>query len=211
MNSKRQPRTRDEIASLCGLVRWIDQQTHGYCFEPSERIALSAACCNTALEHQAAIALLCQHGRDISALALLRLVLEALVRGMWLHRCASDQEFIQFKNGRLEKKFATLVEEVENAIEDQDVQVLSGVFRSAWKPLNGFTHTGINMVSRQFSPGRLEATVSDDELSRALGFAGALGLVAALELLQLSSQRQDPVNAEVFLEKMAEYGNVARD
>src|SRR5689334_15622832 len=121
------------------------------------------------------------------ALALLRVLAEALVRGLWLLHCATESELKKFKKGQLDKNFGTLIGEVEGAIGD-NLAVLSGFKKSAWASLNGFTHTGFVQISRRHKPGRLEANYSDDELAKALGVAGALGLIAAGQLAGLSGQ-----------------------
>lgn len=209
MKSNANKRAGQETAALWELVLWIDQRTEGFAIEATERNSLAAGCFNVAIEHQAAIAQLCQLNRYVSALALLRSVLEALVRGMWIHRCATDRELNRFKKGKIDKNFADLVSEVEAAIEDYDDRVLSNVLRSSWKALNGFTHTGMHMVSRQLAPGRLEASIDGEEVAVALGFAGALGLIAALQLFQLTGN-QDAEVAATFIEKMDQYANPAQ-
>lgn len=209
MDSAAMKRAEAETAALWELVLWIDQRTDGFVIEATERNSLAAGCFNVALEHQSAIAQLSQLERYVSCLALLRSLLEATVRGMWLHRCATESELRRFQAGKIDKSFASLVSEVEAAIEDYDDRVLSAAMSSSWKALNGFTHTGMHMVSRQFGPGRLGASIDGDEVAIALGFAGALGLIAALQLFQLSGTKDAQV-AATFIEKMTEYAAPAR-
>ncbi|WP_435567323.1 DUF6988 family protein [Burkholderia cenocepacia] len=92
-----------EHAALIDLVRWIDTQTAGLTLPADERSQLAIGCLDVTLEHQAAIALL--HSSELygSMMALLRVLSESLVRGLWLHACATDVELTKFKRGRLEK------------------------------------------------------------------------------------------------------------
>jgi hypothetical protein len=80
--------------------------------------------------------------------------------------------------------------------------VLSGYKLSAWAQLNDFVLTGFLQVSRRHKPGRVEANYPDHDLTNALGAAGALGLIAAVQLIAIA-KRDDLLPA--FMEKMSEY------
>ena len=193
--------TPAEHAALLDLMRWIDDHTSGLILPADERSQLAIGCFDVALEHQAAITLL--HSSELygSMLALLRVLSESLVRGLWLHHCASEAELKKFKKGRLEKSFDTLIKEYEAKIGTPS-GVLSGFKVSAWTQMNDFTHTGILQVSRRHKPGRVEGSYPDKDLIDALGAAGALGLIAAGQLIAIAG-RQDLLPA--FMEKMSAY------
>src|SRR5258708_685949 len=76
-----------EHSQLLSLIRWIDENTSGLSLPTDERHMLAVGCFDVALEHQAAIALL--HASELpgSALALLRVLAESLVRGLWVLHC----------------------------------------------------------------------------------------------------------------------------
>jgi hypothetical protein len=178
-----------EHDQLVQLMTWIDEHTSGLCFPTDDRTMLSLGCFDVAIEHQAAIALLSGASLHGSAFALLRVLAESLVRGLWLHNCATDAELAKFKRGKLDKNFAKLIEDYESKIETP-IGVLSNFKTTAWDALNGFTHTGFHQVSRRHSPGRVESNYPDDEVAKALGVAGALGLIAAGQLIAMSGQEQ---------------------
>ena len=148
---------------------------------------LSLGCFDVAIEHQAAIALLSSASIYGSAFALLRVLAESLVRGLWLRKCATEAELAKFKLGELKKLFAGLILEYELKIETPS-GVLSKFKPTSWDALNGFTHTGFNQVSRRHAPGRVEGSYPDDEIAKAQGLAGALGLIAARQLIAMSDQ-----------------------
>lgn len=194
-----------EYAALIDLVKWIDDQTAHLTFPTNERSMLAQGCLDVALEHQAAIAIL--HAAELpgSMLALLRVLSESLVRGLWLHECATDAELERFKKGRLDKSFDALVQEYESKI-GTPAGVLSGFKLSAWKQMNDFTHTGFLQVTRRHAPGRLGPNYPEPDLSKALGVAGALGLIAAGQLIAMAG-RSDLLPA--FMEKMSNYATPA--
>ncbi len=194
-----------EYERLVQLVRWIDENTAGLGFPTDDRTLLALGCFDVAIEHQAAIALLASASMYGSAFALLRVLTESLVRGLWLHACATDVELAKFMRGKLDKSFATLIEEYELKI-DTPSGVLSSFKTTAWDALNGFTHTGFHQVSRRHAPGRVEGIYPDQELAKALGVAGALGLIAAGQLLVMSGQEQ---LLDDYYDKMNEYAKPA--
>ena len=72
-----------EHAKLLELMAWIDQRTSGVTLPADERSMLAGGCLDVAIEHQVAIALLHTSELHGSELALLRVLAESLVRGLW--------------------------------------------------------------------------------------------------------------------------------
>lgn len=199
--------TSTEHDALLDVIRWIDDHTSGLRLPSDIRSQLAIGCFDVALEHQAAITLL--HSSELygSMLALLRSLSEAVVRGLWLYSCASEAELTKFKKGKLDKSFATLIQEYEVKIETPS-GVLSGYKLSAWNQLNDFNHTGFLQVSRRHKPGRVEGNYPDQDLKNALSAAGALGLIAAGQLIALAD-RHDLL--PLFFEKMTAYAKPNAD
>lgn len=190
-----------EHAALVDLIRWIDDHTAGLTLPSDERSLLAVGCFDVALEYQAAITLL--HSSELygSMLAMLRVLSEALVRGLWLHECASDAELAKFKKGRLKKTFDDLIRQYEDKMGTPS-GVLFKFKDSAWKQLNDFTHTGFQQVSRRHKPGRVEANYTDQDLISVLEAAGALGLIAAQQLIVIAG-RDDLIPK--FMDRMSAY------
>jgi hypothetical protein len=117
-------------------------------------------------------------------------------------QCATAAELEKFEKGRIDKTFDALVVDVEAGM-GAPGGVLAGFKASAWTALNGFTHTGFVQVSRRHAPGRVEATYPDHELAQALDVAGALGMVAAGQLVAMSG---GPELVERFSGRMVAYG-----
>ena len=93
-----------EHTKLLEVVAWIDRRTTNLPLPADERSLISVGCFDVAIEHQAAIALL--HSSELygSEMALLRVLAESLVRGMWLLQCATDSDLqkIQKRETRTE-------------------------------------------------------------------------------------------------------------
>ena len=194
-----------EHAALLELIVWIDQHTSRLTLPADERSLLALGCFDVAIEHQAAIALLHSSSLHGSTFALLRVLAESLVRGLWLLHCASEAELEKFKKGKVDKTFDQLVREFEAKIGTPS-GVLSGFKATTWSALNGFTHTGFHQVSRRHSHGRVEANYPDQEVAHALGVAGALGLIAGGQVIGMSD-RQDLLPS--FIERVSSYAKNA--
>ena len=194
-----------EHERLVQLIKWIDENTAGLTFPTDDRTMIAVGCFDVAIEHQAAIALLTGASIHGSAFALLRVLAESLVRGLWLHDCATDAELAKFKRGKLDKTSQTLIDEYELKIGTPS-GVLSNFKTTAWDALNGFTHTGFHQVSRRHAPGRVESSYPDLEIAKAQGLAGALGMIAAGQLLVMSGQVH---LLDGYNKKMTVYANPA--
>lgn len=197
--------TQSRHDELIQLVEWIDQNTVGLSFSTDDRTLLAVGCFDIAIEYQAAIALLSEASLYGAAFALLRVLAESLVRGLWLYGCATDAELDKFKRGKLDKSFVKLIEEYEVKIETPS-GVLSKFKASAWDALNGFTHTGFHQVSRRHSSGQVQGNYPDQEVAQALDIAGALGLIAAGQLIAMSGQEQ---LLPLYIERMSKYAKPA--
>lgn len=188
-----------EHQKLKDVIAWIDTSTKGLAIEASERQMLASGCYDAALEYQAAVCVLAGHSLHGSSFALLRVLYEAVVRGLWLGECATDADLERFKRGKLEKKIGLLIQEVETKIGSA---VISQFHGTAWKALNGFTHTGMFQVSRRHSPGRLGANYDAVEVNKVMSVAGALGLIAAGQLIGLAN-RTDLIPQ--YMERLSAY------
>ena len=176
-------------SQLIELIAWIDEHTSDLSLPADDRSLLAVGCFDVALEHQGAIALIFSAELYGSAFALLRPLTESLVRGLWLLNCATDIEMNKFKKGKLDKTFGQLVKEFEAKIGTPD-GVLSSFKKTAWTALNGFTHTGFYQVSRRHGNERVEGNYPDHELVNALSVAGALGLIAAGQVIAMSERAE---------------------
>lgn len=178
-----------EHADLVELVQWINLHTSGIELPADERSLIAVGCFDVTLEHQAAYALLHESELYGSALVLLRSLTESLVRGLWILHCATEVEIERYKRGVLDIKFQNLIDAFEAKI-GTSPGVLSGFKARAWKAMNGFTHTGFIQVSRRHKPGLVESNYEELELAQGLDAAGALGLVAAGALIEISNKSE---------------------
>jgi hypothetical protein len=178
------------IRELQEVTLWIQQRTAGMNLPGDRRSRMAFGCLDLAIEHQAGIAVLADQPFWGAAFALLRCALDALVRGVWLARCASDADLEAFKQrGLRDKSFADLAAEVEKAL-GHTRGVLTRVALSSWGVLSDFTHTGFQHVVRRNSATHTGPNYPDSEKIHALRLATAIGLLATVEFAGLSGNRE---------------------
>jgi hypothetical protein len=175
------------IRALQELTLQIDAALRGRHLPATPRARMAFGCLDLAVEHQSGIAVLADQPLWGPAFALLRIQLEAFVRGVWLARCATDDQLAWFVEGKLgnHRKFHKLVTAVEEALK-HDGAVLTKLRLQSWTLFNDFTHTGFQHVVRRNSKTTTGPNYMDQELIQALRVATAVGLLAAIEMLSLS-------------------------
>jgi len=180
------PPLRAAYSQLVSVILWIDEHGKHLDVSADARKQISAACFDMVLEHQAAIATLIEQQLNGSALALLRAAAEGFIRGVWFARCATDSEVQRFQKDQLDKGIRKLVNEVETAL-GCNSDVLSRMVATQWDTLCSFTHTGFKQVTRRYTGATLQPSYPDVEVTQALNFAAAIGLLAMMELATLSN------------------------
>ena len=182
------------------IIQWADSKINNLEISSDDRPRIAASCFDIAIEHQKAIILLIANKLYGSAFALVRLLFEAYIRGLWLNHCASDKEIDKFKRGKIDKEFGQLIKEIEN-IDGYNVGVLSTAKQAGWNVLNSFTHSGFNQVARRNTDSTIEPNYPEEEIEEAINFTNALGLLSCLEISFLA--KKNDLSIEI-LEKMKE-------
>jgi hypothetical protein len=190
-----------KLSALRNLVRWIDDNTRGIEIDGDRKQQIACACFDTAIEHQAAIALLCDYQLFGSVHAMMRILVEAVTRGLWILHCATDAELGRFEQGRIDKSFGVLTAEIEAAIGAYK-PTLSQMKSNAWRAMNDFTHTGYIQVTRRYGEGTLGPNYPQEDLLKCINAAGAYGLIASVQLAVMAEQ---DVLVDAHLQKMKEF------
>ena len=170
----------EALQELQSVVHWIAEQTESMMLPVDRRGRLALGCLDLAIEHQAGLADLAARPLWGPVYALLRCMIDAFVRGVWLARCASEADLDSFELAGLRgRSFDELVDEVERAL-GHSRGILSKLAHSSWAMFSDFTHTAAEPVRRRYPAA---------ETDQALRLATALGLLAATELADLCGHR----------------------
>lgn len=187
-------------AAATEYLSWIGVAIHECNLPATNRVRAAAGCLAIAQDHHHAIVVLLDHNLYASSFALIRVELEAYVRGEWLARCATDDNVKQFvADGKL-PPFRKLIEALEQT-EAFQAQILSGIKANSWCAMCAYTHTGGLHVQRWNTAEVIEPNYSEEEIREILSFAETIGALAAIGVASLAN---DVPTAEKILAKLKE-------
>lgn len=156
--------------------------------------AAAASFC-IAIDHCAAIVFLMENEFYSSSFALIRLLFEAYLRGLWLKHCASEEKAYSIFRGEEPPKTNIMISEIEST-KGFRCETLSLVKKENWKAMCDFTHTGGIHLQCWQSQDAIEPKFSPEVLEECLNSAELFGAMASLELIQMSKSGND--GAEVL-------------
>ena len=187
-------------AAATEYLNWIGAAIHECDLPATNRVRAAAGCLAIAQDHHRAIVVLLDHNLFASSFALIRVALEAYVRGEWLARCATDDNVDQFVGGDEPPSFGKLLEALEKT-EAFQAQVLSRIKANAWSAMCAYTHTGGLHVQRWNTAEAIEPNYSEEEVREILSFAETIGALAAVGVASLTN---DVPVAEKILARLKE-------
>jgi hypothetical protein len=117
----------------------------------NDRSELVYACVDIALEHQKAIVCLVKNNMFGSASALVRPVYETLLRALWINGCAGE---LEIKGLRSDPGFqfpgrSGMLKQIAEAYRTDLFSKL--INEEIWQAMCGYTHSGLQQLSRRFS------------------------------------------------------------
>jgi hypothetical protein len=148
----------------------IEQSLSGIQTSTSTKDLIVASYLALAQQHHSSIVLLIKNNLHSSAAALARPLLEACYRGTWVQLIADDEECEKINTPEYDwnkKKTWQLAKEVDEVLNDK---VFHDIYERNIKALNGFTHGGLEQISRQINSEHkiIQPTFTDEELTELL-------------------------------------------
>ncbi|MGE8360332.1 DUF6988 family protein [Pseudomonas sp.] len=158
-------------------------------FDNSSRLRAVRSVASLGFEHAQSLKYLTAAGLCTSASALLRVQYESLVRAIWLHHCATNQDVelmlaeLTHETAKQASKMPMLsrmLDEIEAKASHVPVASLREFKHYSWKPLSSYVHGGIHAVRRHGRGFPVELAVMQIRQSNGLlGLAGNLLLIIA--------------------------------
>jgi|SoiMetStandDraft_2_1073263.scaffolds.fasta_scaffold60880_1 uncharacterized protein DUF6988 len=184
------------------LINWLDDHIGDLEIKAEDRFVLAANCLEIAREHHKSIILLVSYAFYGSALALIRSMFEAYVRGVWMHRCATDKDFELFKKNRLKKKIPKIVSDIEKA-NKFETKIFSNIIAKSGDVMNSYTHSEYSQIIRRNTATTIEPSYDEGDVLETINFSNAIGILSALQTAILSGHEQLPMTifnkAKVFM------------
>lgn len=195
MNIERQLRNAENV------MHWVHQKLDGLkvpALQTSKRAAIAAGCFHVAVGHQQGIFVLVTNQVFGSALTLIRPIVEAYLRGMWLLYVASDEQVDQagrdqFPDG---KRIMRELQSVEGL-------PVSWVGDNWWTRLCSYTHTGYQQIGSRLTTAGLADNYDEVEITTALTWANGMALLSVMQFAALTNSEQLAVEALAKLRAVA--------
>ena len=186
----------EKIFRLEEMIRWQDQKINGIQVDLDSRSRIVVGLLDLVLEHEKSIGILSNQKLYGSVFALIRPLFESYIRAVWIRYCATDTDVERFIKGELDKKFGTLIDEIEN-VEGYDVKALSDIKSKNWKMMNDFTHGGISQAWARSKLNEITPSYPKEDQNSAVDFSVIVGLLATMEVANI-------INDENFAREIVE-------
>jgi hypothetical protein len=152
------------------------------------RAGLSSTCFYIVWQHQAAIPRLCREGLFAPATALLRCALDSYIRGMWIHRGASDDALELFIKSLRPPHIEEMMKQIDKA--DSTPQANQSIYVSNYSSLCDATHSGIGQLARNFDGKTIMPQLSNEDESKLLIWVEALALSSLGQAAQTANNTE---------------------
>ena len=167
-----------QLKEIFGLLNFLDKKLDGLKIVDGQDSRASAALLHLSLEHFGAIADLLDQNLCASAISLLRLQYETLVRAMYFFHCATEEEAEKFMAGKEPPKIMSMISSLEGKPGFKS-GFLSRVHAREWRSMNSYTHGGSEQVTRRYAKGDLASHFTDSDKLGLIKAAKAIALMAA--------------------------------
>jgi hypothetical protein len=185
------------LASTAELSKWLDSSIRDLDIS-GDREVIAGPLFDQVHEHYKAIQLLLASSFYGSAFSLFRSIFETYVRGVWLLRCASEDEVENFREDIVNKSLGRLIKEIEKQ-PGYDVGVLSQVWKKAWSAMCSYAHGGSFPTARRITLDQIKPNYSEAEKLEVINSSSTVALLAASEIFSMANRND--LN-EAALERM---------
>lgn len=154
------------------------------------RTRVAAACFAIAQQHHNSILILLARPEPLEAtgMALLRPLLEAVIRGLWIARVATNEQVERFVTKGSDVSMSKMTKEID-AVTGMNSH--SALYKGGWSFLSSYTHTGEFQVQRWLKTQHVKSSYSEQELAELLKFASLAGTLASQAVIDLSIKPSD--------------------
>jgi len=153
-----------------------------------------AAFIDQALEHHAAIILLIRSALFGSAFALLRSLVEIVVRGVWIATCATDAEIKRFREkDEIDHTFDDMAKAIDAAC---GIDYFHDLKTKTWDALNSYAHTGILQLGRRFTGDKINPSYKDEEKTQVIRVGTTMLLMIVRPFLAKHGHKNEAVQID---------------
>jgi Family of unknown function (DUF6988) len=156
-------------------------------YDDSDRVRISKVMCSVSFEHAESFKILLASRNFTSAIGMLRLQFESLVRGVWVLYAASEIELSKLtaelnnENAKRADKLpmlSAMISKLESKAPKNAVNPILEFKEYSWKPLNSYVHGGLHAIDSH-SKG-YPVQILEQALKASNGVNGMVGMFAAV-------------------------------
>jgi hypothetical protein len=191
---------RAEIVESLKLADWIGDTIENSSVPNTPRACNAMALYHVVFSHHSAVLVLFNHGFRLSALALLRPLLESFLRGNWVEVQASDKELNDFLAKDNSLKYEQLLAAAERLSDDN---ALSDLVRLLWVRLCSFTHSGAYLLNRNQDANTIGDLTTESDCMSAIYFSNSTAFLTLIHVLKLIDRN------EILLQASEKYNEIS--
>ena len=122
------------------------------------------------------------------AWALARPLFESYVLGIWILKCASDEQVDHFLNNGRRPKFSKLLKAIDNKAKPH-ADWIRETEKANMRYFHDFTHGGIQHVRRRITENSVEPNYPEQELQYLVGLGVEVSIRVGVEIFSLINDR----------------------
>lgn len=152
----------EELKLVEGTIGEVKKVLSGLHLSGEDWSVVVAGMIHQGIEHHEAILSLVRWKFVGSAFALVRSVVEILVRGAWFTCCASMEQVTRFiQKDEIDPTFGQMSDAIDQS---QGIEFFHDFKARTWSTLSSYTHTGILQLGRRWTGDKLSPSYKDGEI-----------------------------------------------
>lgn len=161
------------------------------------------------IEHQESVLLLVMHEKAGSAAALVRPVVEASYRALWINVPATDEEVKKFnEKDKIDPEFGAIAEALDKGYGMGDF--FQNFKTRTWRHLNSYTHGGMHQIGRRFVKHEVANNYPEQELYEMTTTVTTIVLLAISFFLKRHGHADSGDEVQALLETYGPVADVAK-
>ena len=180
------------VSQAKDLSIWLNEKTNDRGISNDRRSQTGSSLLQLSLDIADAIIILLEKNFAENlpgpAWALARPLFESYVLGIWILKCASDEEVDQFLNIGRRPKFSKLLKAIDNKAKPQ-ADWIRKTEGTNMRHFHDFTHGGIQHVRRRITENSVEPNYQERELEYLVGLGVEVSIRVGVEIFSLMNYR----------------------
>lgn len=180
-----------QLSKAINEANWFAEKLHRRRFKNDLRSRVVAACFGVSQQHHNSILILLSRRPPLEAtsFALLRPLVESVIRGLWLCHVATDTQVDEYARSGTKLDMASMMKKLDKAT---GLDSYKGLYKKNWSVLSAYTHTAEFQVQSWLITNHVEPKYPEQSVLELIEMSG---LVAGLAFQALLAISLEPENA----------------